>query len=212
MKTLIKFIIFCVITLCIFSCSSKIITPTFPSHFNSSVIIACGLSDVQLNKNAIPQAALPFAASFCRSVETKLPESGLIKNLVLEREMSKSGLGSKAYVIHFRIVDFKSIVKHGFFKLKEYEEVTAEMFVFNVSNAPIEQIKSTDFDVLVNTYNTTDLKPIIKTTYVLSVKSKVVIKANKPEELLKFSREIADDLAIQLINKSSTDIISALGK
>jgi hypothetical protein len=214
MKTLIKFMILCVITLCIFSCSSKIIAPSTSSHFDSSIIKACALSDVQLNKNAIPQEYLPFVAAFSRSVDKRLPQSGLIKNLILEREMSTKGLGSEAYVIHFRVVDFKAFSRirgKALFRDKEYVEITVEMFVFNVSNVPIEQIKSTDFDVLVNTYKTTDLMPIIKTSYVLTIKSKVLLSA-KPEKIIAFSREMADDLAIQLINKSSSDIISALGK
>lgn len=212
MKTNLTKLIILFATPWLLSCSSKILNPLTATNYNKPIHKAVALSDVQINKSIIPnQIYQPFVASFCRSIEQGYLDCNLIENLTLEREMTSKGIGSEAYLIRYRIIDFTTAQKWGFYKIKETDSFVVEMFVYDVSNASIEKIKSTDYDNLINTYNTTDLTPIFRSKYEISVKS-VVRATRKPEKAIAFSRKLANNLAIELIDKSHKDIVKAINK
>lgn len=196
--------------------------PTPSPQFEKPILTRIVMADATYDKNVIPDANKPFFAAIERGLREEMKKTNLMSDLVFERDMPPKGYGVKGgrvYLVRYRATDFKESLKQNplpiilavlvvtapfaglIHPVDDTIWMTFEMKIYDVTNAPLVKIKDTTSEEYLNVYNTSELSPIRRQSYDLKVEGGAGYA--KGEEIIAWSREMAADLARQLIRNSA---------
>jgi hypothetical protein len=191
-------------------------------QFEKPILKRIVLADATYDKNVIPDVNKPFFAAIERGLRDEMSKTNLTSDLVYEREMPTKGYGVKngrVYLVRYRATDFKEAVETNILPLvlivlvvtsplvglvhptDDTIWMTFEMKIYDVTDAPTVKIKDTTSEEYLNVYNTSELSPIYRESYNLNVHGSAGYA--KGVEITNWSRDMAADLARQLIQKSA---------
>ena len=199
-----------------------VFNPTPMPKFDKPILSRIVMADATYDKNVIIEQHKPMFAAIERSLREDIEKTNLMSDLVFERNMSPKGYGIKGgrvYLLRYRATDYKHVVKstccccsaeYPGYQFVTQIWMTFEMKIYDVTDAPTVKIKDTTTEEYLNVYDTSELKPIRRETY--NVKVEGSFGNAQGEAVINWDRDMAADLARQLIKGSAQAIQETLAK
>jgi hypothetical protein len=157
------------------------------------------MSEVQYDTRVVPAKCTAFMEAFSREVFSGSSRSGLVPELVLERDALASD--GRRKLIRMRITDFRETVDRNLFAGDDdVVEMKVVINIYDASGLPLKPVRTVHASVLYesNMFDTTNRPPLVIQEFGVRVQGKLY-RSDNGTQRVDFSRALARDLATQLV-------------
>ena len=227
------------VMVCSAGCPGPYINPQTPAPSPNNSIAQATLivGEVTRPRDLVASAGNPFYAAMQVELPRQLDAATIAKTVMSERDLPKTGVQGKAFVLRYRVTEdqvtviskgglceglilglgwIPFFIPYAFVGLctgKADHRLTIEARVYNTDGVPVQRVQDSSSNDMLNVYDTSNAEPLLRKNYTIKYRVTISVlkrlEPNSPEEA-EFLRKEAIEATRQVLATSLNDVANTL--